>query len=272
MADKADKTILVVDYDPVFRSSLIDILNQAGYKAYGASDGQSAISTAKSLGTAEIDLMVLEMTLPDMTGAALIEAISVQQKTIIKVVASSSLFPQAVMDTQTSFHAHAGISKAGTTAIASKWLLTVGSLLGELIESAPVPSSDVVLLVEDDAFVRGLVKVTLSREGYQVLEAADGEKALALVRKVAGTVDLLVTDIEMPGMDGRALGKAIREEYGKVPVIYISGFVEDSEAKDLSEPDQGFAFIGKPFHPKALLEVVSLMLKQAKRTELEFGA
>ncbi len=267
MADKADKTILVVDYDSVFRSSLIDILNRAGYKAYGASDGQSAISTAESLGTDEIDLMVLEMTLPDMTGAALIEAIAVHQKTIIKVVASSSLFPQAVMDTQTSFHSDAGIKKEGTTAIASKWLLIVGSLLGELIESAPVLLSNVILLVDDDASVRHFIKVILSREGYQVLEAADGGKALALVRKLAGSVDLVVTDVEMPGMDGRALGKAIREEYGNVPVIYISGFVEDPEVMDLNEPDKGSAFIGKPFQPKALLEVISLMLKQAKRTE-----
>jgi CheY-like chemotaxis protein len=106
------------------------------------------------------------------------------------------------------------------------------------------------------------VKVILNREGYQVLEAADGESALALARKMAGAFDLVVTDIQTPGIDGRALGEAIRQEATHIPVIYISGHVEDP---DLNKPEKGFAFVAKPFLPKALLNTVSLMLKQAKQ-------
>jgi CheY-like chemotaxis protein len=115
-------------------------------------------------------------------------------------------------------------------------------------------------VVDDDPGVRQFVKIILNREGHQVLEAADGESVLALARKMAGAFDLVVTDIQMPGIDGRALGKAIRQEYAEIPVIYISGYVEDS---DLNKPEQGFAFITKPFLPKALLKAVSLMLKRA---------
>jgi CheY-like chemotaxis protein len=127
----ANKTILAVDYDSVFRASLVDILNEAGYKAYGAPDASRAISIAGSLGTTDIDLLVLEMAQLDMTGVELIHTIACQQKTIIKVIASSSLFSQADMDIQTSFRSHAGVRKEATSmpAIATKWLLTIGSLL-----------------------------------------------------------------------------------------------------------------------------------------------
>jgi CheY-like chemotaxis protein len=98
------------------------------------------------------------------------------------------------------------------------------------------------------------------------LPGAQWESALALARKMTGAVDLVVTDIEMPGMDGRALGKAIRQEQANVPVIYMSGFVEDPDVKHLNKLEKGIAFIAKPFLPNALLEAVSLMLNQAKRT------
>jgi CheY-like chemotaxis protein len=72
-----------------------------------------------------------------------------------------------------------------------------------------------------------------------------------------------VTDVEMPGMGGWELGKAIREAYSSVPVIYISGFTEDPRMQDLHDPEHGFAFVGKPFQPKVLLETVALMLNRA---------
>jgi CheY-like chemotaxis protein len=260
----ASRTILVVDHDRVFRTSLTDILNRAGYSAHGAPDGRSAISIAEALGS-ELDLIVLEMTLPDMSGVALVEAIAVQQKTIIKVIASSSVFSPHEMDTQTSLQSDAGMTKEpfGVPAVAAKWLLTVRGLLGELADAAPVPLQSVILLADDDASVRHFVKSLLNGEGYQVLEAAEGTSALALARKIGGNVDLLVTDVEMPGMDGRALGKAIREAYPTVPVIYISGFTEDPRVQDLHDPEQRFAFVGKPFRPKVLLETVSRMLNRA---------
>jgi CheY-like chemotaxis protein len=259
-ADKSDKTILVVDYDPVFRESLVDILNRAGYKASGAPNGASAIKAAGSLATnrKEIDLLIVEMAQLDMSSGALINAIAVEQKTAIKVIATSSLFTQADLDTQTAFRSDAAIRKEAASANASKWLLVARSLLGELADPAPAPSNCVILLADDDPSVRHLVRMLLSREGYQVLETADGESALALARKVAA-VDLVVTDIEMPKMDGRALGKAIRADSAKVPIIYMSG-MEDPDLIHLNRTDDGVAFVAKPFVPKTLLDAVSAFL------------
>jgi CheY-like chemotaxis protein len=253
----AGQTILIVDDDPTFRTSLADILNRAGYSAHGAADGRSAISLAGNI-RRDVDLLVVEMALPDMSGVTLIEAIAEKQKTNIKVIASSSIFSQADLETQTAFHSDAGIRKdpSGTPAIAARWLSKVRSLLGELAEATPAPRHEVVLLFDDNNDIRHFVK-TILNEGYQVLEAANGNSALALAQKLGGAVDILITDIEMPGMDGCALGKAIREEYSAVPIIYISGF---TEKEHLHDPAHGFAFIGKPFQPKVLLEGVSRML------------
>src|SRR4051794_17907532 len=141
----ASKTIVVVDGDSVFRTSLTDILNRAGYDAHGASDNRSAVSLAESLGS-DVDLMVVNMARPDISGDALIDSIAVGQKTIIKVIASSSVFLKgdAARD---FFQSDAGITKEplGVAAIAAKWLLTVRGLLGELADAAPVPLSSVIL-------------------------------------------------------------------------------------------------------------------------------
>ena len=67
-------------------------------------------------------------------------------------------------------------------------------------------------------------------------------------------------------MDGPALAKAFRKAYYTVPVIYISGFTQDPDLTGLHDPEQGFAFIQKPFAPKVLLETVVRMLHQAKRS------
>jgi DNA-binding response OmpR family regulator len=256
------KTIVVVDADAAFRTSLTDILNRAGYNAHGSPDNRSAISLAESLGS-DVDLMVVNMALPDISGDALIDTVAVSQKTAIKVIASTSVFihGDAVRD---SFQSDIGITKegVGAPAIAAKWLLTVRGLLGELADAAPAPLNSVILLADDDASVRHFVKMLLTREGYQVLDACDGHGALALARKIGGAIDLLITDVEMPGMDGRELGKAIREAYSVVPVIYISGFTAGHGVQGLHDPEHGFAFVGKPFQPKVLLETVAGMLNR----------
>ena len=267
------RTILVVDTDPVFRGSLTDILNRAGYNAHAAADNRSAISVAKSLGT-EIDLLVVSMALPDVKGDVLVKTIAINQKKIIKVIASTSVFSEFDLASRDTFEHDAAITKESGDAApanAAKWLLTVRGLLGEQVDSASEPSLCIILLADDNHAVRRLTKDILHRVGYQVLEADDGGSALALARKIGGNVDLLITDVRMPRMDGPALAKAFRKAYYAVPVLYTSGFTEGLEAKDLNDSEQGFAFLEKPFPASVLLETVSRMLKQPA-TSLTFTA
>ncbi len=117
-----------------------------------------------------------------------------------------------------------------------------------------------ILFVEDEAMVRGVAARLLRARGYEVLEAADGEQALALAQKHAGAIDLMISDVIMPGMDGPALLKAARPFIGSAPVMFISGYAE-AEFSDLLEGEAGISFLPKPLDIKTLAERVKAELR-----------
>ena len=90
-----------------------------------------------------------------------------------------------------------------------------------------------ILFVEDEAVVRGIAVRLLRERGYEVIEAADGEEALALAEEHAGAIDLMISDVIMPGLDGPSLLKAARPFLGDAPVMFISGYAE-AEFSDLA--------------------------------------
>lgn len=128
----------------------------------------------------------------------------------------------------------------------------VTGLLGEV---APGPIEGTILLAEDEPAVRMLAKEVLGRAGYRVLEAEDGEEALAISRAHGGTLDLLVTDIVMPNLGGRELAACLLEERPGVRVLFMSGYPD--AARDFGEL-QGSAgdLLRKPFSLKELVERV----------------
>ena len=87
----------------------------------------------------------------------------------------------------------------------------------------PMGSQETVLVVEDDEEVRTFVTETLRGLNYRVLEAADGEAALPLVRR-SEAIDLLLTDVVMPGMNGRALGDAAQQHRPGLKILYMTGY------------------------------------------------
>ncbi|MFZ5669241.1 MAG: cell cycle histidine kinase CckA [Pseudomonadota bacterium] len=131
----------------------------------------------------------------------------------------------------------------------------------------PRPARDLsgngrILFVEDEADVRGIAANLLRRRGYEVLEAADGEQALALAEENAGAIDLLISDVMMPGMDGPTLLKKARAHLAGAPVMFISGYAE-AEFSDLLEGETGVSFLPKPLDIKTLAERVKQQLQQA---------
>ncbi len=110
-----------------------------------------------------------------------------------------------------------------------------------------------VLLVEDEEMIRRLVREVLSRTGYQVFAAANGDEALRLLEDNGDEINLLLTDVVMPGMSGPDLVRAASRLKPSLRVLFTSGYT--------SEPDEAFddpdvAFIGKPFSPQALVAKV----------------
>lgn len=130
-------------------------------------------------------------------------------------------------------------------------------------ESSPVPESQsvpaaesgtpTVLVVDDEAGIRGLVRKILRREGYRVLEAASAEEALGAGR--GQRVDLLITDVMLPGMQGSELARKMYQANSRLKVLYISGFTPDESVRSAAFPP-GAGFLSKPFTLAALLERV----------------
>jgi two-component system, cell cycle sensor histidine kinase and response regulator CckA len=106
--------------------------------------------------------------------------------------------------------------------------------------------SETVLLVEDEESVRQLVRETLELKGYKVLEADNGESALQIVSKYSGKIDMLITDVVMPGMSGRELSAKLCASSPQIKVLYLSGYTEDAIVHEgVVDPDT--AFLQKPF-------------------------
>lgn len=120
----------------------------------------------------------------------------------------------------------------------------------------PRPGETVILLVEDDPVVRNLVGAMLSREGYAVLTANDGAEALEVCRTFTDPIHLVLTDFQMPGMDGAELAAAIRAQRQDTKIIIMSGYTVDTIRTE-NRPD---AFLRKPFVPPTLLQCVRRVL------------
>ena len=119
-----------------------------------------------------------------------------------------------------------------------------------------------ILFVEDEDAVRGVAARLLRARGYEVIEACDGEEALSLAEEHAGKIDLLISDVIMPGIDGPTLLKRAREFLGTAPVMFISGYAE-AEFSDLLEGETGVTFLPKPLDIKILAERVKQQLQAA---------
>ncbi|MDP9104113.1 MAG: ATP-binding protein, partial [Pseudomonadota bacterium] len=117
-----------------------------------------------------------------------------------------------------------------------------------------------ILFVEDEDAVRTVAARLLRARGYEVIEAADGEEALELAIQHAGEIDLLISDVVMPGLDGPALLKKARPHLGDAKVMFISGYAE-AEFSDLLEGESDITFVAKPIDIKVLAERVKQQLQ-----------
>jgi signal transduction histidine kinase len=119
--------------------------------------------------------------------------------------------------------------------------------------------SETVLVVEDQEPVRRLAVDALERHGYKVFEAGDGAAALELIRGGGRQVDLLITDVVMPGMTGRQLADELKPLRPQMHVLYISGYSADAIGTR-GVLESGFEFLPKPFTTMALLAKVRAIL------------
>lgn len=102
-----------------------------------------------------------------------------------------------------------------------------------------------VLVVDDEEAVRHLASRMLTWTGYQAVEASHGREAIAAIEQHAAGIHLVLTDIKMPGMNGRELGRQVEQRWPGKPILYMSGFASEVFQGGLLEP--GAPFLSKPF-------------------------
>jgi PAS domain S-box-containing protein len=129
---------------------------------------------------------------------------------------------------------------------------------------AGAPLAETILVVEDKAQVRVLVRRTLLADGYHVLDVGSGQAALDLLQNGAPPIDLLLTDVVMPQMSGRELAAEVTRRFPATRVLYMSGYTTQIMNADGSLED-GVALIQKPFTPQQLRDRVRQALKPARR-------
>lgn len=123
---------------------------------------------------------------------------------------------------------------------------------------------ETILLVEDEALVRELTCRALLNEGYTVLQASQGEKAIRVAQQHQGKIDLLLTDVVMPGgMSGRQLVEYLTPLYPDMKVLYMSGYTDDAVVR-YGIQDAGIGFLQKPFTPTHLAIKVREILEQKR--------
>ncbi len=126
-------------------------------------------------------------------------------------------------------------------------------------ETEAIGGSETVLIVEDEALVRDVTRAMLSRRGYRVLVAKDGEHALAVAANHMGVIDLLLTDVIMPRANGRRVAEQLRMMRPELRVVYMSGYTEDAIVHH-GVLEAGIVLLEKPFTEQALARTVREVL------------
>jgi signal transduction histidine kinase len=134
-------------------------------------------------------------------------------------------------------------------------------LAADSVEGAHVTRArETILLVDDTEVIRRLAREVLRRAGYRVLDAGDADEALQVASDHSDAIDLLLTDVVMPGPNGVELARRLHESRGNVPVLFMSGYADTAVVRNGLLTHEA-AFLQKPFTPSALLDKVRQVLQ-----------
>jgi two-component system, cell cycle sensor histidine kinase and response regulator CckA len=154
-------------------------------------------------------------------------------------------------------------SETGKGAAFKVYLPRVDDLIDSSPDGAPETvrgGAETLLLVEDQPEVRQIVELLLTRLGYRILVAPDAAAALTLIASHGGALDLLITDVVLPGMSGRELASEVAERFPAVKVLFISGYTDDAIVRH-GVLEAGVHYLEKPFTPDSLASKVRHVLE-----------
>lgn len=122
----------------------------------------------------------------------------------------------------------------------------------EALNTKPGNDKAVILVVDDENGIRDFLCTYLTSKSFRVLPASSGEEALEVWAERKGEIDLLLTDVVMPGINGKDLADRLKEERPDLNVIFMSGYLPE----EIAEETLGARFFKKPFHPVELLAAI----------------
>ena len=126
--------------------------------------------------------------------------------------------------------------------------------------------SETILLVEDDASLRALDRELLEGMGYEVLDAPKGSEALTISGRIPGTIHLLMTDVIMPGMNGKELAEQLLQSRPNLKILYVSGYADNIIQNVVSSP--GASFLQKPFTRQVLSKKLREVLPKSAENDV----
>lgn len=249
-----NKTILIIDDSGHIRDYFKDLFESAGFKTFQAAQAQEAL---KILESNQIDLITLDLYMPDIDGFELCKK--------IRQLERCKNIPVIMITGDESFETKAKAFENGVSEFFSKSKANeiLVEYVQDLFTAADHQAQEVkgtVLLVDDSVLSRDVIKSLLSHEYMELITAQNGREALEIVRKQP--VDLVLTDIEMPEMDGISLTKALRnyEEYKLLPVVIMSSLSEQSKVIHAFMSGAN-DYVQKPFQRDELVVRINAHLK-----------
>lgn len=249
------ETVLVVEDQADVRNYAASALKAYGYRVFAASNAREAVIVAEK---EAIDLLLTDVVMPHVSGRALEQMLARIQPGI------NVLFMSGYTD---NVIAHHGVLEEGANFIQKPFSPEeLARKVRVVLQSqATATRQDCILVVDDDAEVRGFLRDVLMEAGYQVLEAADGTVALQTAR--TGQADLLLTDLVMPEKEGLDVIQTLRREMPGMGIIAISGAFHGEFLKTARLLGADIV-LSKPLSPDLLLANVEDVLKSRRQAPL----
>ena len=253
------ETVLVVEDDSLVRMTVRGYLERGGYRVLDAEDGAQAITVARQT-PHQIDLLVTDMVLPGLKGPEVARRVGANQPNVRVLYmsahptdalqASGRLAPDAE-SLQKPFTEHDLLQEV-KLALGERNDDTAHEASDRRPRSAPGDAQQVehagrtLLLVEDHELARMTTRELLEDDGYTVLEAATGAQALELAETHSNSLDLIISDLTLPDVDGAQLAQRLRDVCADVNFVFVSGLsADDPEVANLLQTP-GTSFVEKP--------------------------
>jgi PAS domain S-box-containing protein len=251
-APRGTETILLVEDEESVRSLIRDLLTADGYTLIEARDADEAILASEGHSD-PIQMLITDVVLPGKNGLELAQRIQAERPDI-KVLYTSGYTDNAII--------HNGILRKELAFLRKPFAAkALRSKVRQVLDTRRFPAAVTVLLVDDEASSRMLLRDTLEEAGYRVLEARNGQEALQIANANHASLQLLLTDIMMPGaINGLGVAEQLRAALPHLKVLYVSGLDRSSVRIPLNSPE--VAFLQKPFRLETLIRTVDKLMSR----------